>query len=180
MWNKVQKRNVTIGGDTCWRGEGVTVYKPHNDRGRRPLVRHRFAINLTDTVARTKLRTDRYYIHVYQTKIGPDRRTLRSKEMVRELQRRFKTTYWPREVDTQGRWQGRTAAERREPKRVRDHRRTGDLRWNTRRTNSPNDETLKGSTQRETEKSQMREVMVGLQRLTAAVERMVDGRGGHL
>ena len=180
VWNKVPKRSVTIGGDTCWRGEGVTVYKPHNDRGRRPLVRHRFAINLTETVARTKLRTDRYYIHVYQTKIGPDRRTLRSKEMVRELQRRFKTTYWPREVDTQGRWQGRTAAERREPKRVRDHRRTGDLRWNTRRTNSPSDERLKGSTQRETEKSQMREVMVGLQRLTAAVERMVDGRGGHL
>ena len=178
VWNKVPKRSVTIGGDTCWRGEGVTVYKPHSERDTRPIVRHRFAINLSYKVPRTKLRTDRYYIHVYQTKIGSERRTLRSKEMVRELQRKFKTTYWPRRVDTQGRWEGRTTSEKRNPKRDGDHRRTEDQRRPAQKTNTSTDERPKRRPQRETKNRQMQEVLAGLQRLSAAVERMVD-RGGH-
>ena len=45
------------------------------------------------------LRMDRFYIHVYQTKIGPDRRKLRSKEIARELGRRFGRFYWPRDAE---------------------------------------------------------------------------------
>ena len=45
------------------------------------------------------LRMDRFYIHVYQTKIGPDRRTLRSKEIVRELGRRLGRLFWPRDAE---------------------------------------------------------------------------------
>ena len=102
----------------------------------------------TFTIARTKLRTDRYYINVYQTKIGPDRRILRSKEKVRESQRRFKTTNWLRVVDTHSRWLERTTAERREPKRGRDDRRTENLRRKSRRTNSPIDVRLRKGPQR--------------------------------
>ena len=40
-------------------------------------------------------------MHVYQTKIGPERRTLRSKAIARELSRRFRGIYWPRQIDIQ-------------------------------------------------------------------------------
>ena len=167
------KRSLTIGGDTCWRGEGVSVYKPNSERDSRPIVRHRFAINLSYTVPRTKLRTDRYYIHVYQTKIGPERRTLRSKEMVQELQRKFKTTYWPRIVDTQGRRHHRNTDGRRKPRRLSNHQRNDDSRRPIRETNAPTDRNPWRRPQREKKAQQMQDVMAGLKRLSAAVERMV-------
>ena len=59
MWRELPKKRLTVGGDLCWRGEGVTVYKPTSRRETRPIVPHRFAINLTNTAQRAKLRTDR-------------------------------------------------------------------------------------------------------------------------
>ena len=54
-------------------------------------------------ILRKVLRGDRYYIHVYQTRVGDERRTLRSKSIARELMRRFEGMYWPREIDKQPR-----------------------------------------------------------------------------
>ena len=172
-WKMLPKRSLTIGGDTCWRGEGLSVYKPNSERDQRPIVRHRFAINLSYTVPRTKLRTDRYYIHVYQTKIGPERRTLRSKEMVQELKRKFKTTYWPRIVDIQGRRHHRNTDGRRKPIGVSDHLRNEDRRGPRRETNVPTEQKPWRRPLREKKTPQMQDVMAGLRRLSAAVEKMV-------
>ena len=40
MWKAVPNRSLIIGGDTCWRGEGVSVYKLNRDGDQRPIVRH--------------------------------------------------------------------------------------------------------------------------------------------
>ena len=50
VWNKVPNRSLTIEGDTCWGGEGVSVYKPNSEGDARPVVQHRFAMNLSDIV----------------------------------------------------------------------------------------------------------------------------------
>ena len=100
-WKHWKEKRLPIGGDLCWREGGVTIYKPTRQKINRTIVPHRFAINPRTETPRTELRIDRYYIHVYQTKIGPDRRTLRSKSIARELQRRFKGIYWPRKIDIQ-------------------------------------------------------------------------------
>ena len=178
-WNKVPKRSLTIGGDTCWRGEGVSVYKPNSEGDVRPIVRHKFAINLSFKIPRKKLRTDRYYIHVYQTKVGPERRTLKSKEMVQEMQRRFKTTYWPRLLDIQGRRDEMTTVERRNPFTRRDHHRNEDLRRHKQRTNITTESRSRWRPQSEQKNLQMREVMAGLQRLSKAVEKLA-GREANL
>ena len=179
VWNKVPKRSLTIGGDTCWRGEGVSVYKPNSEGDARPVVRHRFAINLSHIVPKKKLRTDRYYIHVYQTKVGPWRKTLRSKEMVREMQRRFKTTYWPRLVDTLGRRDEKATVGRRKYIRVRDNQRKEERRRPNQETSIPTERRSWSRTQKEQKKLQMQEVMTELQRLSAVVERTV-GREANL
>ena len=83
-----------------WVAEGVTVYKPARQKPS-ALMRHRFAIIPKNGKSRKCLRTDRYYVHVYQSKIGPKRRTLWSREIVQTLKRRFGHSYWPREVDKQ-------------------------------------------------------------------------------
>ena len=45
-WESMGRKRLTIGGDFCWRGNGVTIYQPTRERTRRPIVPHRFAINL--------------------------------------------------------------------------------------------------------------------------------------
>ena len=102
-WGSFRDRKITIDGDWCWRSEGVTVYNPSRDRNTRTIVPHRFAIKPRQDTARCRLRTDRYYIHVYQTKIGPSKRTLSSKGIAEELKRRFGGLYMPREIDAQNR-----------------------------------------------------------------------------
>ena len=153
----------------------MSVYKPNRDRDQRPIVRHRFAINLSYKVPRTKLRTDRYYIHVYQTKVGPERKTLRSKEMVREMQRRFKSHCWSRPVDTHGTRNERNTNGSRKPIRARDQHVNEDRRRYQQKTNAPIDRRGWNRPQREQKNMQMQEVVAGLQRLSAAVERMVEG-----
>ena len=98
-WRQFKDTRLTIGGDRCWRAEGVTVYQPTREVRERTILAHRFALNPTCKTPRKILRKDRYYIHVYQTKIGSERRTLRSKVIARELWRRFGRMYWPRQMD---------------------------------------------------------------------------------
>ena len=179
VWSKLPKKRMTIGGDLCWRGEGVSVYKPTSDRVTRPIVPHRFAINLTYTVPRSQLKTDRYYMHIYQTKIGPDRRTLRSREMVQEMKRRFKKLYWPRPVDTHGRRAETTAAERRTPAGAINVRRYYDQRRPAQKRTMHQTRRPQGGPQRDPQMTQGQDIMTGLKRLTAAVERLVEKGGGH-
>ena len=98
-WAHWNNRRVTVGGDWCWRAEGVSLYNPTRENLNRTIVQHRFAINPRRDTPRKMMRKDRYYIHVYQTRIGSERRTLRSKGIARELKRRFSELYWPREMD---------------------------------------------------------------------------------
>ena len=100
-WDSFKDRKITIDGDWCWRSWGVTVYNPARDRTIRTVVPHRFAIKPKQNTMTGSLRTDRYYIHVYQTKIGTSRRTLSSKGIARELNRRFREVYMPRKIDIQ-------------------------------------------------------------------------------
>ena len=76
------------------------------------------------------MRRDRYYIHVYQTRIGPERRTLRSKGIARELTKRFGELYWPRDMDKQEGVRGNAEANR----RIIDR----DTRRKTSEVNRPN------------------------------------------
>ena len=98
-WEQWKNRRVTVGGDLGWRAEGASLYHPTTDTLIRTIVPHRFAINPSRCSIRQKMRTDRYYIHVYQTRVGPERRTLRSRAIARELRRRFGNLYWPRDID---------------------------------------------------------------------------------
>ena len=116
-----------MGDDWNWRAEGVTLYYPTREEINRTIVPHRFAINPNRETLRRKLRTDRYYMHIYQTRIGPERRTLRSKAIARELSRKFGKIYWPRKMDMQNeqkrvvsaRTERGTGEEREERERVR-------------------------------------------------------------
>ena len=180
VWSTVPKRSVTIGGDECWRGEGVSVYRPTSRREARPIVRHRFAINLSYKVPRTKLKTDRYYIHVYQTKIGPERRTLRSREMVQEMKKRFRGVYWPRLVDTQGRQRERNIAEERDHIRRRNDQRadyqrgTEHQRRRAYQQRTTQERSPRIGPPRVSKPPQFQDLMTGLQKLTVAVERLVE------
>ena len=116
-WGSFKDRKIAIDGDWCWRSWGVTVYNPARDRTNRTIVPHRFAMKPPQDTRRGRLRTDRYYIHVYQTKIGTSRRTLRSKGIASELARRYGDAYMPREVDIQRsptRWDRKRKVTRRE------------------------------------------------------------------
>ena len=123
-WRKMGNMRLTVGGDQCWRGEGVTIYKPTREQTNTPVVPHRFAINLEQHERNTGLRTDRYYIHVYQTKIGPERKTLRSKEMARELSKKLGSVYYPRERDLPKENERTQQPERQRPTRERERQQT--------------------------------------------------------
>ena len=173
LWKELPKERLTVGGDLCWRGEGVSVYKPTSEREIRPIVPHRFAINLNNIAQRVKLRTDRYYMHIYQTKIGPDRRTLKSREMAQEMQRRFKKHYWPRLVDTQSRGQVRGGTERR-PTRAGNRQEAQLQKRNTYARNSSPERKYGRRAQTNPITTQSKEILTGLHKLTAAVERLVE------
>ena len=173
VWSNVPKHSVTIGGDSCWRGNGVSVYKPNSEWKRRTIVPHRFAINLPQAVAKARIKTDRYYIHVYQTKIGTQRWTLRSKEMVQEMQSMFKKVYYPRDVDTQSRRQrSPTAKERKSRHGGGAHKKRNVQSRPVWKMHNPTEKSRRP--EGEPTSFQFQEVMSGLHKLTAAVERLVD------
>ena len=128
-WGMFKDRKITIDGDWCWRSEGVTVYNPSRNLPNRTIVPHRFAIKPIQNTNRCSLRTDRYYIHVYQTKVGSSRRTLSSKGIAEELRTRFGGVYMPREIDKQKssrRWDTRRKTGDAEPPKNRS---TGRENW---------------------------------------------------
>ena len=88
-WKNLQKRRITIERDLRWDAEGITVYNPIRELSLSAVVRHRFAMLPPKGSFRIPLRTDRYYIHVYQAKIGHWRRTLSSRSIARELKQRY-------------------------------------------------------------------------------------------
>ena len=132
-WGSVGRKRLTIGGDFCWRGNGVTIYQPTRESTRRPIVPHRFAINLGQQYQQPKLGTDRYYIHVYQTKIGSRRETLRSKEIAREISKRWREVYLPRSIDPQ-KARSDNESRRERPGRAVEHNRLTKKRRKSRKT----------------------------------------------
>jgi len=86
-----------------WVTNGVTVYQ-FQDGYNHVLRRHRFAVvpPTSDKVCRGDLRPDRYYIHVYQTRVqtsNGDLKWLRSKEIAKHLWRTWGNSYYPRRQD---------------------------------------------------------------------------------
>ena len=104
-WGQVAPRNPTMDGVNRWTTDGVTIYQPTYKPQPSKVLRHRFAMMPPDTFRgdHNPQRDDRYYIHVYQTKVGTDRRSLRSREMARELERRWTDDYYPRAFDVENR-----------------------------------------------------------------------------
>ena len=74
VWSTFTEKTTTVGGDNRWRAEGISLYNPIRKLPSAPVVRHRFAVLPPRSRCRKLLRTDRYYVHVYQTKIGLNRR----------------------------------------------------------------------------------------------------------
>lgn len=173
-WESVGRKRLTIGGDLCWRGNGVTIYKPTREQTSRSVVPHRFAINLGQQYQQPKLRTDRYYIHVYQTKIGSIRKTLRSKESAREINKRWRKVYLPRAIDTQRARADKSEANRERPKRSGEHNRSIQRSWNYGRIRPKQ----KVDT-RETESNYWRQSKLTeeLQKLADTLKRLVERTG---
>ena len=97
-WNDLVHENLTEkiqaeSGMRKWVSEGVTVYQ--FAKGYQHVLReHRLAVIPPEgeKVCRGEMRSDRFYIHIYQTKInrsGGDMRSLNSREMAEVLSRDF-------------------------------------------------------------------------------------------
>ena len=93
----------TRNGMRKWVAEGVTVYQFAN--GYRHVLReHRLVVIPPDgsKVCRGDMRSDRFYIHIYQTKISRsenDIRFLKSREIAVGLNKNFGDIYFPRSRD---------------------------------------------------------------------------------
>ena len=59
-WEQWNKRRVTVGGDWCWRAEGVSLYNPTRENLNRKIVQHRFAINPRRDTPRKMMRKGKY------------------------------------------------------------------------------------------------------------------------
>ena len=182
-WEKMGRKRLTVGGDFCWRGEGVTIYQPSGERLNRPIVPHRFAINLGQQSRSSGLRTDRYYIHVYQTKIGPERRTLRSKEIAQEINRRWRKVYFPRPIDIPREWpekyEGRGRRPRRPAERNRTRVRKGHSQEQRKRSNKRRYTTRKevDTTQRETNNRQWQHLSDEVRSLINVLRTLLQRKG---
>ena len=90
-------------GAEKWVAEGVTVFK-WSSRFEHILRPHRFSMKPLQgsQIDWSVFREDRYYIHVYQTKIErgrKDLRTLHSKTIAQYLSQNWHSQYWPRVID---------------------------------------------------------------------------------
>ena len=86
-----------------WVTEGVTVFK-WSSRFQHILRPHRFSMKplQSSQIDWTVFKQDKYYIHVYQTKIDrgwQDLRTVQSKTIAQYLRHNWPNQYWPRLVD---------------------------------------------------------------------------------
>ena len=97
------KKNLTESGVSKWVTEGVTVFK-WESWYRHILRPHRFAMipPTGHEINWSVFRPDKYYVHVYQTKIERswnDLRTLHSRSIAKQLNENWGQQYWPRSVD---------------------------------------------------------------------------------
>ena len=100
--NLTEKMNTEQGIEK-WGTQGVTVYRFDNTY-EHILQEHRFAVRppLTEAVSRNQIRPNRWYIHIYQTRVdrgNGDFRSLKSRVMAKYMQSRWPKSYWPRPKD---------------------------------------------------------------------------------
>ena len=113
MFYEISEADIQLGNmtrknspddDACkWVTEGVTVFKWH-PQFRHILRPHRFAMRTPNasSIDRKVFKPNKYYIHVYQTKIErawKDLRTLHSRSIALHLNKHWGDRYWPRSVD---------------------------------------------------------------------------------
>ena len=97
-----RKRSLEPGVNK-WVTEGVTIFK-WDSRFQHMLRPHRFAMrpNHLSQIDWKIFNPNKYYIHVYQTKIdigSGDLRTLQSRSIAQYLFQNWNSQYWPRTVD---------------------------------------------------------------------------------
>ena len=124
-----------------WVTNGVTVYQ-FQDGYNHVLRRHRFAVvpPTSDKVCRGDLRPDRYYIHVYQTRVqtsNGDLKWLRSKEIAKHLWRTWGNSYYPRRQDIRKEPESYEQSRRKKRQRNINPEPTPRYREKSRRNNSP-------------------------------------------
>ena len=113
MFYEVSDRDIELGnlsiahsqnyGMQKWVAEGVTVFK-WSSRFEHILRPHRFSMKPLQgsKIDWSVFKQDKYYIHVYQTKIArgwKDLRTVHSKTIAQHLSQNWPSQYWPRLVD---------------------------------------------------------------------------------
>ena len=122
VFKNLRQKIKTARGEKRWSCEGATVYN-WDGSYEHVMQRHRFAMIASENtqVNFRDIRSNKWYVHVYQTKIEHghnDLRTLRSREMARYLHNKWKETYWPRNIDIRE----KDVRERKSrPKQKRDH-----------------------------------------------------------
>ena len=103
IFQNLTKKIVTDAGEETWSLKGAKVYKW--SRSHEPVLRrHRFAVLPQDGRASdfTQIKPNKYYVHVYQTKIEfakYDLRSLNSRKIARNLKDRCGNYYFPRTID---------------------------------------------------------------------------------
>ena len=102
VFKSLEEKPSFDGSVKKWVTPGVTVFKALDENRAPTIKRHRFAMVPPDDYQScfNPLRTDRFYIHVYQTRLDLQQdgvRTLKSKEIARELFERWPKEYFPRQ-----------------------------------------------------------------------------------
>ena len=103
IWDNLDEKIVREKGVKKWGSKGINVYQFDREY-KHNLQRHRFAVFPPEgeKVSRNSMRPDRYYVHVYQTKIKKADGVvcwLRSKEIAQVLNKKWWQTYYPRDRD---------------------------------------------------------------------------------
>ena len=102
-FQNLREKIETNEGEERWSTDGATVYR-WGKSYQHVLRPHRFAVipqngNEYDF---KMIEPDKYYVHVYQTKLEYEKydlRTLNSRVMAKELKQRCGHIYWPRPAD---------------------------------------------------------------------------------
>ena len=103
FFKNLKEKLVTDPGEKKWVGEGVPVYK-WSEAYKNILRRHRFAMLDPNKWERKydTINPERYYVHVYQTKIENQHnelKTLNSRMIAKHLRETWPDLYYPREID---------------------------------------------------------------------------------
>ena len=102
VFENLQEKLINEDGERRWFSKGVTLYQ-WSGSYKHVLRPHRFAVVPTDHEGNyEQVHPDRYYAHVYQTKIedtSNELKTLQSRLIAQELESKLGTLYWPRPND---------------------------------------------------------------------------------